>query len=514
MVGGASAPGHVRKHAEGIGTVGAKQRWGRWLRIGSAVALSLTAAACGTRLPDAAFVSTGNGSGGTGTGAQSTASGAGGPSAGGVGSAGALPGGALANTPGASSAGGATGPTGGPTAGAAANSAPVGGAAPAGGNGGATAVGVTAGAIEVGNIATDSGPLPGATAGAQRGAAAYFAYVNSQGGVYGRQLHLVQGDDALDPGTARSEFLRIEPQVFAFAGSFAVADSGYVDLLKSTAIPYIGATIDPGGRQIPTVITPQTPRAPLPTNVIYSGPELYLHQQFPKANKLAFLYTNVGGVASNIAGTIAAWKSVGVQVVDTAGVDPTATDYTPEVVQARADGATAVMCFAFEVNMIARFIQDMKQQGWQPGLSVSVLSYDSDYYKLLGSNGDGWHESEATIPYQDPAEAAKSPELALYREWIARLYPNDKLDLFTVDGWADAEFFVDALKKAGPHLTWPSLLSAARSITGFDANGMLSPVLPTPNCFTMLMSQGGRWVRETPSQVGGGYTCMGQKITF
>ncbi|MFN2539013.1 MAG: ABC transporter substrate-binding protein, partial [Mycobacteriales bacterium] len=65
---------------------------------------------------------------------------------------------------------------------------------PPGGNGGATDVGVTATTLTVGTIADQSGPRPGLFNGTIAGARAYFAYVNSQGGVYGRRLQTSVGD--------------------------------------------------------------------------------------------------------------------------------------------------------------------------------------------------------------------------------------------------------------------------------------------------------------------------------
>ena len=50
-------------------------------------------------------------------------------------------------------------------------------------------------------MSTDSGPLPGATEGEFRGAAAYFAMVNAAGGVCGRKITVLKGDDALELST-------------------------------------------------------------------------------------------------------------------------------------------------------------------------------------------------------------------------------------------------------------------------------------------------------------------------
>ena len=47
-------------------------------------------------------------------------------------------------------------------------------------------------------MATLSGPIPGLFQGSPYGADAYFAMVNSQGGVNGRKIAMVSADDALN----------------------------------------------------------------------------------------------------------------------------------------------------------------------------------------------------------------------------------------------------------------------------------------------------------------------------
>lgn len=138
---------------------------------------------------------------------------------------------------------GATGDTGGTGTGGSAASTTggtAGGASSGPCRGGATDKGVTANEIKVGSIVTASGPLPGATEGSYRGAQAYLAKVNAAGGVCGRRITLVKGDDGLDPQRARGEFLRLEPQILSMVGGFSVADSGFGDLVESTGIPYVG----------------------------------------------------------------------------------------------------------------------------------------------------------------------------------------------------------------------------------------------------------------------------------
>src|SRR5437660_225802 len=61
-----------------------------------------------------------------------------------------------------------------------------------------TGPGVTATQIKIGQIATVSGPVPGLFKNAADSMDAFVAYVNSQGGIDGRQLVVVHKDDAYD----------------------------------------------------------------------------------------------------------------------------------------------------------------------------------------------------------------------------------------------------------------------------------------------------------------------------
>jgi ABC-type branched-subunit amino acid transport system substrate-binding protein len=56
--------------------------------------------------------------------------------------------------------------------------------------------GVTSNSITVGNVSILSGPVPGLFEGAPIGVKAYFEYINSKGGVYGRHLLVDSKDDS------------------------------------------------------------------------------------------------------------------------------------------------------------------------------------------------------------------------------------------------------------------------------------------------------------------------------
>ncbi|MBA2281860.1 MAG: ABC transporter substrate-binding protein, partial [Acidimicrobiia bacterium] len=376
--------------------------------------------------------------------------------------------------------------------------------------GGATDVGVTAEEIVVAAMVTASGPLPGATEGQFRGAAAYFAKVNAEGGVCGRQIRILKGDDGLDPQRARGEFLRLEPQVLAFVGSLAVADSGYVDLVEQTGVPYVGTFVDPAGRSLPSTEPRTEP------NVAHSGPYVYYRQAYPDVANVGFMYADVGGVRSNTPGAIAGFQRAGFNVVYNSGASPTSPDFTAEIINLRSAGAQMVYLFAFEVNMHVRFARNMRQQNWEPELKVSQIGYNSRLVELLGDTADGWSNHLTYVPVINEGEEAISPALAEFRQWHGAAFPGASIDLFPVNGWRDAAVFVDALRTVGADVTRTRVLEAIRAIEESDGGGLFAPFSPArgegATCFVIVRVVGQRWTREHPAS---GYECgLGERYGF
>src|SRR5439155_14487594 len=202
-------------------------------------------AACGLRAPQeevraAQRAALGNGSAALGTGATASSQGAGGPG----GASG--PGG---SGPSAGGAGGGATAAGGPGGGAAGSG--VGVAAPAGGNGGATDVGVTGTTITAGNISDLGGPVPGLFQGGPYGTQAYFDYVNSQGGIYGRKLTLKTVDDQLDCSQNQAAYQNLVGQVFAFVGSWSLDDYCGAQVLAQHPVPAIQQALSVDFQKLP-----------------------------------------------------------------------------------------------------------------------------------------------------------------------------------------------------------------------------------------------------------------------
>lgn len=166
------------------------------------------------------------------------------------------------------------------------NTAPAKYPAPSGGNGGATATGVTANSINLALVYSITGPAPGVTLGARYGAQAYVNYINSEGGIYGRQLHLTAYDDGFDPTKAKADCTQIAPKYFAITGGFSVGDAGCYQTVQSSGIPWIQFYYDNQSQTLPNVYFADGGSVNEEPTGSYYG----LKSLFPNVTKVAALY--------------------------------------------------------------------------------------------------------------------------------------------------------------------------------------------------------------------------------
>src|ERR1700677_382877 len=104
------------------------------------------------------------------------------------------------------------------------------------------APGVTNKEIMIGSCSALEGPSKFLGTETVSGANAYFDIVNEAGGVEGRRLRLVTGNDSYDPDKAQACFNRLMSQkVFALAFFVGTPTAvKYVPLAESNKIPLVG----------------------------------------------------------------------------------------------------------------------------------------------------------------------------------------------------------------------------------------------------------------------------------
>src|SRR5207302_10722476 len=108
-------------------------------------------------------------------------------------------------------------------------------------NGGSTDTGVTATTINLATIYDGTGPEPGIFNAAKEATQAAAAYVNSQGGIYGRDIHIDQLDDQTNTGGNRAATEQACQKDFAIVGSMSAFDDGGPPIVQNCGIPDVPA---------------------------------------------------------------------------------------------------------------------------------------------------------------------------------------------------------------------------------------------------------------------------------
>jgi branched-chain amino acid transport system substrate-binding protein len=403
---------------------------------------------------------------------------------------------------------GTTGTTGGPGGGTTEGSGAqtgIGAVAPAptGGNGGATDVGVTATQINLGAVVTLSGPVPGLFAGDAYGARAYFAYINSLGGIYGRQLNLTVADDQLDCGINRTQHLSLLPKVLGFTSSLSLYDNcGAAVLADHKDVPDVSLSFSTQAGSLPNgfSLNPLVPGYRL-------GSLQYYKSKFPDAVKhLGTLVGNIGSAVEIWNGIEAAAVSIGYHKDYQRNYSPGETDFTADVIQMRQAGVRMLYFVSADSHTISRVLNTAAQQNWHPDLiavGAGDAAYDPSFIPEAGAAAEGVYADQPHAAFFNPTDAV-IPGVKLYQEWMGKIGQSNHEDLYSAWGWGSARLAVQALKAAGPKLTRASWLTAQKNVHTFDGDGMFAPSDPAgkkpSTCYVVLQVTRAQWVRkDTPA---------------
>ena len=477
-------------------------------RVAAALLVGCLVTACGTQVNDGTRrklaqlqLEGGSGSGGGSTGGTSgdvaagtsgSTSAGGGTSSGGSSSGGGSTGGVPGST---ATSGGTTGPA-----------AP----APAGGNGGATDVGVTASSILLGHVSDLSGPQPGLFQTAVNGTNAYLAYVNSTGGLFGRQLKIAVADAQTSCEGDRTGHQGLINKVFAFAGSFSLYDQCGATVLKQHPdVPDAHLAVTPDANALPNNFSVN----PVGTK-LNNGYFAWAAKKFGASTvaNTGFMYANLPAVTNVAALQKKAAESVGWKFTYERAVGPTETDFTADIIQMKSKGVKMFLTL-FNADELSNFKPQADQQGFKPTI-MAPLAYDQTFFKKLGGTAaaEGIYGINGSTLFFSAADARNVPEVALFQKWYKTVSGGAAADTFAADAWAETSLLVQAMRRAGPHLTRKAVLAELARVTSYDDNGFFAPANPAKkqpgNCYVVWMIHGGQYVRvDTPANA---YRCDGK----
>jgi len=311
-----------------------------------------------------------------------------------------------------------------------------------------------------------------------KGADAYFKYVNSKGGVFGRKILYKFEDDEFDVSKTilLTRQLVEQDNVLAIFNSVgtehALAIRSY---LNDRKVPHL--FLGSGVKQLAT----EHRKYPwsmgyLPSfageGAIY-GRYVAAHQ--PKA-RIAVLYENsdfgkdmLNGLRRGLGGKA--------KIVATQAYEVEDANADSQLARLKSSGANTLMLFATPKFAIFGYIGAFRL-GWHPHVYVTSVSISPDVMKIakFGSSQKQVEGSISIAFVKDPTakQWAKDKTVRLYKTVMKRYLPSAPPDdVFNYYGMAVAYTMVDTLRKAGRNLTRQSVLRAATHLN--ETNPFLLP---------------------------------------
>jgi ABC-type branched-subunit amino acid transport system substrate-binding protein len=366
----------------------------------------------------------------------------------------------------------------------------------------AASPGVTATTVTVGSISDISAPLPGLFAGAKTGTEAYFAYINSQGGVNGRKLILNGMDSAFSPGNVTNETESIAKSDFAIVGGFSLLDGAEKPIVDANKVPMVTQALDPKIFDDPNLYS----AVPMVSNGGIAGPFKWLKAKYPSA------FTALGLIGDNTTPSVTAventdralTQSLGYKWLYARDASFTETTFLPDIVKMQNAGVKLVFEPTVTGNLVNNIAQEMKQQNLNALLVSGTNAYEKDFSPGPAGNGTLIIGVYALYRGED---AKVVPAVATFDKWMKKIDPSTQLDIYALDAWINAQLFVQALKAAGSNPTRAGLDAQLNKITSFNANGLISPQNPARKipgqCWLVARYENGAWQRIAPDPKAG-----------
>jgi branched-chain amino acid transport system substrate-binding protein len=330
------------------------------------------------------------------------------------------------------------------------------------------APGVTDTEIHVATIASKTNPLNGKYAEIADGMNAYFEMVNSEGGIYGREIKITkERDDVIG--------LQNQEQVQA-------------SLAEDNVFATFLATLGFAGAD-------ELEAAGMPTFIWNIRPEMAGHDN---------VFANSGAICFGCAGQTIPWLAdqlgatkVGIlaygvanesklcaagnrdsiekysSTAEVAFFDDTLqfaqADLSAQVAQMK-DAGVDFITTCMDLNEVVVLAKEMQKQGLD---AVQHLpnGYDAE---LIAANADLLEGSIVIPQFVAFENEPQIPEVQTYLEWMDTI-GKEPVEVATV-GWILAEMFVEGLKLAGPEFSQQKVIDALNTLTDYNGNGFIQPL--------------------------------------
>jgi ABC-type branched-subunit amino acid transport system substrate-binding protein len=328
-----------------------------------------------------------------------------------------------------------------------------------------SAPGVTATSITFGTHQPLTGPAAPGYSEIAAASQAYFNYVNANGGVFGRKLHLIIKDDAYNPTNTVSVVhqLALQGHVFGiYEGLGTPTHTKVVGFLNASKIPDLfvasGCPCWDNGSTQPYTFGWQP-------NYTIEGKILgqYIKQHFA-GQKVGVLYQDDDFGQGGLAGIVDEVPAA--DIVSKQAYQPGVTTLAPQITALKASGAKVLVDFTVPIYTAIGQLTSFTL-GYKPQLVVSSVGIDpitvGGLLKTISkgkASGTALIEGAITDGYLPSNTDTANPWIQLFMKVHSQYDPNVPFDGNVEYGMASAYTLVQALKAAGKSLTRQNLVSA------------------------------------------------------
>ncbi|EKD46885.1 MAG: hypothetical protein ACD_67C00028G0002 [uncultured bacterium] len=303
------------------------------------------------------------------------------------------------------------------------------------------------------------------------GANAYIKKINSEGGVFGRRIELLSYDDQYDPEKTvyYTQKLINDDKVFALLNYVGTpTGTKIVPIVEEAKIPLVGIG---SGAQIF--------REPL-KEYIYNLRPSY-HQEADAfisgiveelgIKKIAIFYQYDAYGFDGLKGAEISLERYGLKPTAIASYERGSLDVGGALATIKDSGAEAVFIVGV-YGPTAEFIKQARAQNFNPIFGNLSFTGSEALAKELGADGNGVVVMQVVPP---PTEKNLLIGVDDYINDLNASLPGHEATFSGLEGYADAEVFVEGLKRAGKELTRENFMNGLESIEKYDL-GLASPV--------------------------------------
>jgi len=302
---------------------------------------------------------------------------------------------------------------------------------------------------------------------------AYYDYINDQGGIYGRKITLIIGDNQYN-GPVASEAVRKlveQDKIFALQGSLGTAAHGAVwKYLEEKGVPDMYILTGNAKWTVPA----SRSRFGFLVDYITEGRILgkYIADNFD-GKKLGIIAQNDDFGKEGEQGLRTGLKDENANMeIVVEYYDETQNDVTAQTQRLKNANVDVIGFYGMPLQAASLFKTARETLSWD----VPVVITGVDAVEIVaGLAGYSNIEGAVSVVFAHQAFETDNPGIAKHYEIMAKYAPDVTVDNLSLLGAIIGEYMVNVLRQAGPDLTRESFLDAAESMCEFQCSGCMVP---------------------------------------